>query len=77
LKKIAELAKLKINLSIEVARNTFSSFLKHKVSDYLIDEMLGHSHKSVRDRNYTNIRNLETYLEIMEVLNGKGKEINS
>ncbi|WP_040401126.1 tyrosine-type recombinase/integrase, partial [Cecembia lonarensis] len=72
LKKIAEIAELDINLSIEVARNTFSSNLKNKISDYLIDEMLGHSHKSVRDKNYTNIRNLETYFEIMGVINGKG-----
>lgn len=71
LKDLATLAGIKKNLTIKVARKTYSDWTKTiRLDQDYRNLMAGTLPKGVLDRNYTDLRNSHTYKEILSKLDG-------
>jgi len=71
LKELANLAGIKKNLTVKAARKTYADWTKAiKLDMDYRNLMAGTLPKGVIDRNYTDLRNLNSYNEIISKLNG-------
>lgn len=71
LKELATLARIKKSLTVKVARKAFADWTKRiKLDQDYRNLMAGTLPKGVIERNYTDIRNIDTYKEIIAKLDG-------